>query len=184
MIYYKQEHFPIAETHFLKALQINPKNSVLLCHLAVTQHAMRKDIQSLQTVNKAIHLMAKNALCKYHKASFLCTLERYDKALNELEELRKLVPREALVYFLFGKIYRKRGQVHLAQINFSWAMSLDPQGANSMIKEARYVQEEDEEFPPPFNLDESSLDPDEVMSDLEAQEETWFTDNVNSNSFT
>ena len=35
MIYYKQENYPIAEKHFLKALQINPKNSVLLCHLAV-----------------------------------------------------------------------------------------------------------------------------------------------------
>ena len=35
MIYYKQENYQLAEKHFLRALQINPKNSVLLCHLAV-----------------------------------------------------------------------------------------------------------------------------------------------------
>ena len=84
------------------------------------------------------------------------------------------------------QIHRKRGQVHLAQMNFSWAMSLDPQGANSMIKEARYVQEDDDEFnPPTFSLDgtENSMDQDEVMSDLEAQEETAFNDSSNSSSF-
>ena len=71
-------------------------------------------------------------------------------------------------------------------MNFSWAMSLDPQGANSMIKEARYVQEEDDEFnPPSFTIDEieNSMDQDEVMSDLEAQEETAFNDSSNSSSF-
>lgn len=35
MICYKQENYQMAEKHFLRALQINPKHSVLLCHLAV-----------------------------------------------------------------------------------------------------------------------------------------------------
>ena len=35
MIYYKQEKYQLAEQHYLKALKINPKHSVLLCHLAV-----------------------------------------------------------------------------------------------------------------------------------------------------
>lgn len=35
MISYKQENYQMAEKHFLRALQINPKHSVLLCHLAV-----------------------------------------------------------------------------------------------------------------------------------------------------
>lgn len=43
-----------------------------------TQHAMKKPKQALKTVCKAIQLMPKNALCKYHKASFLYTLERYE----------------------------------------------------------------------------------------------------------
>ena len=35
MIYYKQEKYTLAEQHYLRALAINPKNSVLLCNLAV-----------------------------------------------------------------------------------------------------------------------------------------------------
>ena len=35
MIYYKQDNFPLAKLHFQLALKINPRNSVLLGHLAV-----------------------------------------------------------------------------------------------------------------------------------------------------
>ena len=71
-------------------------------------------------------------------------------------------------------------------MNFSWALSLDPQGANSMIKEARYVQEEDDEFnasPFDFGETENSIDQDEVMSDLEAQEGAAVNEGSNSSSF-
>lgn len=115
-------------------------------------------------------------------------------ALQELEELKQIVPKESLVYFLIGKVclkhvlflcmlqsnrrsfscfsvhgrqrktcghcghvcafacqvYKKLGQTHLALMNFSWAMDLDPKGANNQIKEAidkRYLPE-DEGTPP------------------------------------
>lgn len=35
MIYQKQEKFSLAEVHFRKALSINPKSPVLLCHIGV-----------------------------------------------------------------------------------------------------------------------------------------------------
>ena len=35
MIYYKKEKFSLAETHFKKALSINPENAVLLCHIGL-----------------------------------------------------------------------------------------------------------------------------------------------------
>nr|XP_033932818.1 cell division cycle protein 27 homolog [Pseudochaenichthys georgianus] len=67
-------------------------------------------------------------------------------ALQELEELKQIVPKESLVYFLIGKVYKKLGQTHLALMNFSWAMDLDPKGANNQIKEAidkRYLPEDE-----------------------------------------
>eukprot|EP00061_Rhincodon_typus_P012818 g38790.t1 len=68
-------------------------------------------------------------------------------ALQELEELKQIVPKESLVYFLIGKVYKKLGQTHLALMNFSWAMDLDPKGANNQIKEAidkRYLPDDEE----------------------------------------
>ena len=55
-----------------------------------------------------------------------------------------------------------------------------------MIKEARYVQEEDDEFnasPFDFGETENSIDQDEVMSDLEAQEGAAVNEGSNSSSF-
>ncbi|XP_029430073.1 cell division cycle protein 27 homolog isoform X2 [Rhinatrema bivittatum] len=147
MIYYKQEKFSLAEMHFQKALDINPQSSVLLCHIGVVQHALKKSDKALDTLNKAINIDPKNPLCKFHRASILFANEKYKSALQELEELKQIVPKESLVYFLIGKVYKKLGQTHLALMNFSWAMDLDPKGANNQIKEAidkRYLPEDEE----------------------------------------
>ena len=45
------------------------------------------------------------------------------------------------------QVHKKLGNTHLALMNFSWAMDLDPKGINNQIKEAidkRYVTEEDD----------------------------------------
>ncbi|CAH2302828.1 cell division cycle 27 homolog isoform X4 [Pelobates cultripes] len=147
MIYYKQEKFSLAEMHFQKALDINPQSSVLLCHIGVVQHALKKSDKALDTLNKAISIDPKNPLCKFHRASILFANEKYKSALQELEELKQIVPKESLVYFLIGKVYKKLGQTHLALMNFSWAMDLDPKGANNQIKEAidkRYLPDDEE----------------------------------------
>ncbi|XP_075440649.1 cell division cycle protein 27 homolog isoform X2 [Ascaphus truei] len=147
MIYYKQEKFSLAEMHFQKALKINPQSSVLLCHIGVVQHALKKSEKALETLNKAISIDPKNPLCKFHRASILFANEKYKSALQELEELKQIVPKESLVYFLIGKVYKKLGQTHLALMNFSWAMDLDPKGANNQIKEAidkRYLPDDEE----------------------------------------
>lgn len=147
MIYYKQEKFSLAEMHFQKALNINPQSSILLCHIAVVQHALKKSDKALDTLNKAISIDPKNPLCKFHRASILFANEKYKSALQELEELKQIVPKESLVYFLIGKVYKKLGQTHLALMNFSWAMDLDPKGANNQIKEAidkRYLPDDEE----------------------------------------
>lgn len=39
-----------------------------------------------------------------------------------------------MVYFY--QVHKKLGQTHLALMNFSWAMDLDPKGANNQFKEA------------------------------------------------
>ncbi|MCI4395307.1 hypothetical protein PGIGA_G00178890 [Pangasianodon gigas] len=151
MIYYKQEKFNLAEIHFKKALSINPQSSVLLCHIGVVQHALKKSDHALETLNRAISIDPKNPLCKFHRASILFANEKYKAALQELEELKQIVPKESLVYFLIGKVYKKLGQTHLALMNFSWAMDLDPKGANNQIKEAidkRYLPDDEEPVTP------------------------------------
>uniref|UniRef100_A0A7N5ZW15 Cell division cycle protein 27 homolog n=1 Tax=Anabas testudineus TaxID=64144 RepID=A0A7N5ZW15_ANATE len=125
MIYYKQEKFNLAEIHFKKALSINPQSSVLLCHIGVVQHALKKSDAALETLNRAIGIDPKNPLCKFHRASILFASDKYK---------------------VTDTVYKKLGQTHLALMNFSWAMDLDPKGANNQIKEAidkRYLPEDE-----------------------------------------
>lgn len=62
-------------------------------------------------------------------------MDENEKALKELDELKRIVPKESMVYFLIGKIHKKTGNTHTALMNFSWAMELDPKGANNTIKD-------------------------------------------------
>ncbi|XP_039273316.1 cell division cycle protein 27 homolog [Styela clava] len=135
-IYYKQEKFKIAEIHFRKAFAINPQNSVLLCHIGIVQHALKQTTSAIRTLDTAVEMEPRNPLCKFHRANVLFAAERYEDAARELKELKEMVPKESLVHFLLGKVYKKLKQNHLAVISFSWAMDLDPKGANNQIKEA------------------------------------------------
>lgn len=135
-IYSKQERYLLAEIHFKRALSINTQSSVLLCHIGVVQHALQKTEKALQTLNSAIGNDPKNPLCKFHRASIYFAAGRHAEALKELEELKEIVPKESLVYYLTGKVHKKLGNTHLALMHFSWATDLDPKGANSQIKEA------------------------------------------------
>ncbi|RWS26265.1 Cell division cycle protein 27-like protein [Leptotrombidium deliense] len=147
MIYYKQEKYQLAEVHYRKALLISPCSPVLMCHIGVVQHALNKTDNALQTLNKAIEMDPKNALCKFHRASIYFAMDKHQMALNELEELKQIVPKESLVYFLIGKVHKRLGTTHLALMNFSWAMDLDPKGANNQIKEVidkQYANDEDD----------------------------------------
>lgn len=68
------------------------------------QHALQKTEAALLTLNKAILANPKNPLCKFHRASMYFASDRHQEALKELEELKEIVPKESLVYFLIGKV--------------------------------------------------------------------------------
>ena len=68
------------------------------------QHALNKSELALQTLARAVAVDERNPLCKFHRASVLFASERHQEALEELDELKDIVPRESLVYFLIGKV--------------------------------------------------------------------------------
>lgn len=134
-IYYKNELYANAEIYYKKALKIAPTNPVLLCQLAVVQHACKRSDEAINTLTQALKIDPDNALCRFHRATIYSAIDRDQEALNELNTLKPLIPKESMVYFLMGKIYKKQDLTHRALMNFSWAMELDPKGANNTIKD-------------------------------------------------
>ena len=59
LTYYKQERFQLAEIYYRKALAINPFSPVLMCHVAVVQHATNNSGAALDTLNGAIKISPK-----------------------------------------------------------------------------------------------------------------------------
>jgi len=93
-------------------------------------------------------LTQKNTLAKYKKASVLVSLEQYEEARKELEILKDFAPKEAPIYFLMGKIYKKLGQIGKAMNCFTMALDLDTKSANyikSAIDKLNSPDEDSEE---------------------------------------
>ena len=136
-MYYRQEKYELSEYHFRHALGINSRSSVLFCYLGMAQHALKRTGDALELLQKAVSLDAKNPLAKYEKASVLLSDDRFQEALEELEELKTVAPREASVFFLMGRIYKKLGLADQAMVNFSVALDLKPASADvNLIKSA------------------------------------------------
>jgi anaphase-promoting complex subunit 3 len=59
-------------------------------------------------------------------------MERYDEALSSLQQLSEVAPKEAPIYFLLGKIFKRQKQLEAAVLNFTVAMDLDPKNSNNI----------------------------------------------------
>ncbi|XXG87356.1 hypothetical protein AAC387_Pa11g2066 [Persea americana] len=137
IIYLRQEKFEFAEHHFRKAFQINPRSSVILCYLGIALHTLKRDMEALQLMENAILADKKNPLPMYQKANILLSLEQFDEALKDLEQLKEYAPRESSVWALMGKIYKRLGMHEKAMFHFGVALDLKPSAADvATIKSA------------------------------------------------
>lgn len=149
-IYYRQEKFGMAEYHFRRALNINPRSSVLRCYLGMALHKLKRNAEALEMLHEAIEADPRNPLAKFEKASVLLAEERYRDALVELHALKDIAPREASVLFHMGKIYKRLDMVDEAMACFSNALDLQPPSADtnlikSAIERITVADEEEEE---------------------------------------
>ncbi|KAL9440705.1 hypothetical protein AB3S75_019386 [Citrus x aurantiifolia] len=126
MVYLRQEKFEFSEHHFRMAFQINPHSSVIMSYLGTAMHALKRSGEAIEMMEKAILADKKNPLPMYQKANILLSLEKFDEALEVLEELKEYAPRESGVYALMGKIYKRRNMHEKAMLHFGLALDLKP----------------------------------------------------------
>uniref|UniRef100_A0A0E0LDL7 Cdc23 domain-containing protein n=1 Tax=Oryza punctata TaxID=4537 RepID=A0A0E0LDL7_ORYPU len=137
VVYLRQEKFEFAEHHFRRAFQINPCSSVLMCYLGMALHALKRNEEALEMMEKAIFADKKNPLPKYQKALILLGLQKYPDALDELERLKEIAPHESSMYALMGKIYKQLNILDKAVFCFGIALDLKPPAADvAIIKSA------------------------------------------------
>jgi len=124
-IFYKQEKYEKAIDHFQKAISINSKNPVLYSYLGMTYAAQDELDSALKCFVQSEALDDKNVLNRFQKANVLVKMEKYTPALQELDKLRALMPKEAPIPQLIGKIYKQLGDIEKAHYFFTLALDLD-----------------------------------------------------------
>ena len=112
----RQEKYELAEYHFRRALDIHPRSSVLYCCQGQALHAMGRGQDALRALDNAVRIDPCNPLARYERAAVLVTLDRLQEALAQLSALKDVAPREASVYVLMTKVYRKMNQPGLAAL--------------------------------------------------------------------
>ncbi|KAJ9613913.1 anaphase-promoting complex subunit cdc27 [Cladophialophora chaetospira] len=143
-VYEKMGKWNIAEQHYRTAAKINPTNAVLICCIGLVLEKQKHADKALQMYTRACSLAPQSALSRFKKARCLMSLGRPQEALTELEILRDVVPDEANVWFLMGRLYKILKQKGNAVKAFTMALNLDPKAAQ-YIKDAMESLDDDED---------------------------------------
>ncbi|KAL6497116.1 Cell division cycle protein 27 B [Orobanche gracilis] len=130
MVYLRQEKYEFSEHHFRMAFQINPLSSVIMSYLGTALHALKRNNEALEMMERAVLADKKNPLPLYQKANILVSMDNLDGALAVLEELKEYAPCESSVYALMGSIYKRRNMYDKAMLHFGLALDLKPSAAD------------------------------------------------------
>jgi anaphase-promoting complex subunit 3 len=104
-VYYREEKYEMAEYHFRRALMINPNSSVLHSYVGMAAQARGRLNEARACLDRAVVLAPNNTMARFKRASVTASLGRIEQAVDQLEQLRDTLPREAPVYYLLGQLY-------------------------------------------------------------------------------
>ncbi|OAP62064.1 hypothetical protein AYL99_04267 [Fonsecaea erecta] len=143
-VYEKLGKWNIAEQHYRTAARINPTNAVLICCIGLVLEKQKHPEDALLMYTRACSLAPQSALSRFKKARCLMSLGRPREALVELMILRDVVPDEANVWFLMGRLYKTLRDKGNAVRAFTMALNLDPKAAQ-FIKDAMESLDDDDD---------------------------------------
>ncbi len=93
--------------------------------MGMTLAADRNFKKALTYFENSEKLDPKNGLNKFQKANTLVKLENFEGALKELDDLHKMMPKEAPIPMLMGKVYKKLKKNDKALMYFNLALDLE-----------------------------------------------------------
>ncbi|SSD58542.1 uncharacterized protein SCODWIG_00303 [Saccharomycodes ludwigii] len=121
--------------YFQKAQSINRANVILLCCCGVSLEKLNYKEEALKFYDIACELQPDSSLALFKKSYLLMEMGSYNMALINFEKLITIVPDEATVHFLLGKLYKILGREQDSLKEFTVAMTLDPKGSQ-MVKDS------------------------------------------------
>lgn len=134
-IHYRQEKYEMAEFHFREARKLHNRSSVLDCYLAMSLNAQGVEYK----VDEALDVLAiasrrneSNPTPRFQRAHILMGIDRWEEALEELQIVETLAPKEPPVHAMLGQVYQHLGRIQDSLLHLHIAVDLDPKEANSL----------------------------------------------------
>ena len=91
--------YDLAETDFLKAIELKPDMAGLYCNLSSTYYETRRYKDALSAIRKAIELGDRSEATQNAELSLLCLSMNYSECLRRADEVIKLFPADATAYY-------------------------------------------------------------------------------------
>ncbi|KAF8810137.1 TPR-like protein [Phlegmacium glaucopus] len=144
--YLRMSKIRLAEYHYRKAVEIHPKNAVLLGCVGMAVERRRDREAALVLFNEAVQLAPDNALVRYRRAKILISMRKYQPAVEDLEFLRNATPEESNVVFQLAKVYRLLGNVVKSAQTLAAARDISPKSMNKIKKLLETVKDTDDDM--------------------------------------
>jgi len=144
--YLRMSKIRLAEYHYRKAVEIHPKNAVLLGCVGMAVERRRDREAALALFNQAVQLAPENALVRYRRAKILISMRKYQPAVEDLEFLRNATPEESNVVFQLAKVYRLVGNVVKSAQTLAAARDISPKSMNKIKKLLETVKDDEDDM--------------------------------------
>lgn len=125
-IFFRQNKFSIAVFSLSKAVELNASNSVLRCYRAIALSRLGMTQESKSELVEAIRLDPLNVLARYEFALALFDEGNLEDCKREIDILKSMTPKEAMLHYLEGQVQKSIGELEEASFCFERALSLDP----------------------------------------------------------
>ncbi|KAI6109773.1 TPR-like protein [Pisolithus sp. B1] len=132
--YLRMSKIRLAEYHYRKALEIHPRNAVLLGCVGMTVERRDDKAAAHSLFDQAVRVAPDNALVRYRRAKILISMKRYKDAAEDLHKLRDSSPEESNVVFQLAKVYRLMGDEVKSAQWLAIARDMSPKSVNKLKK--------------------------------------------------
>lgn len=115
-----------AAAHFEEVLSNTPNDPVALHHLAGCQIQLQEYESALETIQKVLHLDAKNSLAWFRMGQIHYTCKRYELAIDSFGKAIEIKPEFADAWFMGGQALMQNGAINDGMLALKNALTINP----------------------------------------------------------
>jgi predicted O-linked N-acetylglucosamine transferase (SPINDLY family) len=138
--FYQAGNFPLAETMYRQALEINPTNARILCMLGKVLKAMEVFDEALKMMQAALLNNDQNAMIHAELGDIYRLMHQPHEAMAHLVTGLELAPDSSFIHQTMGRFFASHHQLERAARHYRTCLTSDPANQDAMIEVAEVYE--------------------------------------------